>query len=47
MDNGPEFIFKDIDRWAYWNHVELNFSRPGKPTDNALVEAFNSRFRQE
>jgi putative transposase len=47
VDNGPEFISKDFDRWAYWNHVELDFSRPGKPTDNALVEAFNSRFRQE
>jgi len=42
-----EFISKDLDRWAYWNHVELDFSRPGKPTDNALIEAFNSRFRQE
>jgi putative transposase len=47
VDNGPEFISKDVDRWAYWNGVELDFSRPGKPTDNALVEAFNSRFRQE
>ena len=47
VDNGPEFISKDLDRWAYWNHVELDFSRPGKPMDNALVEAFNSRFRQE
>ncbi len=47
VDNGPEFISKDLDRWAYWNHVELDFSRPGKPSDNALIEAFNSRFRQE
>lgn len=47
VDNGPEFISKDLDRWAYWNHVELDFSRPGKPSDNALVEAFNSRLRQE
>jgi len=47
VDNGPEFISKDLDRWAYWNHVKLDFSRPGKPSDNALVEAFNSRFRQE
>ena len=47
VDNGPEFISKDLDRWAYWNHVQLDFSRPGKPTDNALVESFNSRFRQE
>ena len=47
VDNGPECISKDLDRWAYWNHVELDFSRPGKPSDNALVEAFNSPFRQE
>jgi putative transposase len=47
VDNGPEFISRDLDCWAYWNHVKLSFSRPGKPTDNALVEAFNSRFRQE
>src|SRR5258706_13750627 len=38
---------KDLDRWAYWNKVELDYSRPGKPTDNAFIEAFNSRFRQE
>jgi putative transposase len=47
VDNGPEFISKHVDRWAYSNHVELDFSRPGTPSDNALVEAFNSRFRQE
>lgn len=47
VDNGPEFISKDLDRWAYWNKVELDFSRPGTPSDNALIEAFNSRFRQE
>lgn len=47
VDNGPEFISKDLDRWAYWNKVELDFSRPGKPSDNAMIEAFNSRFRQE
>lgn len=47
VDNGPEFISKDVDHWAYWNKVELDFSRPGRPSDNALVEAFNSRFRQE
>jgi putative transposase len=33
--------------WAYWNHVTLDFSRPGKPTDNAYIESFNGRFRQE
>lgn len=47
VDNGPEFISKDLDRWAYWNNVQLDFSRPGKPSDNAFIEAFNSRFRQE
>ncbi len=36
-----------MDQWAYWNGVTLDFSRPGKPQDNALIEAFNSRFRQE
>jgi putative transposase len=47
VDNGPEFISKDVDSWAYWNQVQLDFSRPGKPTDNAYVESFNARFRQE
>ena len=44
---GPEFISKDVDLWAYWNHVKLDFSRPGKPTDNAYIESFNARFRLE
>lgn len=34
-------------QWAYWNKVELDFSRPGKPTDDAFIESFNSRLRQE
>lgn len=46
-DNGSEFISKAMDRWAYESGVELDFSRPGKPTDNAKVESFNGRFRQE
>ena len=46
-DNGPEFISKALDQWAYWNKVELDFSRPGKPTDNAFIESFNGRVRQE
>ena len=46
-DNGSEFISKAMDRWAYENDVELDFSRPGKPTDNAKVESFNGRFRSE
>jgi len=47
VDNGPEFISRELDCWAYWNRVKLDFSRPGKPTDNALIESFNGRFRQE
>lgn len=47
VDNGPEFISKALDQWAYLNGVKLDFSRPGKPTDNALIEAFNGRLRQE
>jgi putative transposase len=47
VDNGPEFTSKVLDQWAYLNGVELDFIRPGKPTDNALIEAFNGRFRQE
>jgi putative transposase len=47
VDNGPGFISKILDQWAYLNGVELDFSRPGKPTDNAPIETFNGRFRQE
>ncbi len=46
-DNGSEFISKVMDKWAYERGVELDFSRPGKPTDNAAVESFNGRLRQE
>jgi putative transposase len=47
VDNGPEFISKSLDLWAYWNGVKLDFSRLGKPTDNALIESFNGKFRAE
>jgi putative transposase len=47
VDNGPEFISKVLDQWAYLNGIALDFSRPGKPSDNAFIEAFNGRFRQE
>ena len=47
VDNGPEIILKELDLWAYTNKVCLEFSRPGKPTDNAFIESFNSRLRQE
>lgn len=47
VDNGSEFISRDLDLWAYANDVTLDFSRPGKPTDNAFIEAFNGRLRAE
>lgn len=47
VDNGSEFAGKVMDRWAYENGVELDFSRRGTPTDNAMVENFNGRLRQE
>jgi len=47
VDNGPEFISKELDKWAYENKVILDFSRPGKPVDNAYVESFNGSFRDE
>jgi putative transposase len=47
VDIGPEFISRALDHWAYINRVTLDFSRPGKPTDNAFVESFNGRFRDE
>jgi putative transposase len=47
LDNGPEFISKALDLWAYQAKVTLDFSRPGKPTDNAYIESFNGSFRDE
>ena len=47
VDNGPEFISKALDAWAYRNGVRLEFSRLGKPTDNAFVESFNGHVREE
>ncbi len=47
VDLGTEFVSRDLDLWAYQRGVTLDFSRPGKPTDNAFIEAFNSRFRAE
>ncbi|MBZ9810889.1 IS3 family transposase [Mesorhizobium sp. ESP-6-2] len=47
VDQGSEFISRDLDLWAYQKGVELDFSRPGKPTDNAFIESFNGKFRSE
>ena len=47
VDQDTEFVSRDLDLWAYQRGVTLDFSRPGKPTDNAFIEAFNGRFRAE
>ncbi len=47
VDNGPEFVSKELDLWAYMKGVTLDFSRPGKPTDNAFIESLNGKFRTE
>ena len=47
VDNGPERTSKALDAWAYRNQVELRFIQPGKPVQNAYVESFNGRFRDE
>ncbi len=47
VDNGTEFTSKALDHWAYWNQVQLDFSRPGKPGDNAFIESFNATVRRE
>ena len=46
-DNGSEFTSKALDKWTYEHGVEIEYSRPGKPTDNTYIESFNGRFREE
>ena len=46
-DNGSEFSSPVLDLWAYQNGVKIDFSRPGKPTDNGHIESFNGTFRDE
>jgi putative transposase len=47
VDNGPEFAGRALDAWAYQKGISLLFIRPGKPIENAFIESFNGRFRDE
>src|SRR5262245_305981 len=47
VDSGPEFTSTALDAWPYRRGVELHFIRPGKPVDNAFIESFNAKFRDE
>ena len=46
-DNGTEFTSRYFDAWAYFRKIDLDFIRPGKPVENAFIESFNGRFRDE
>ena len=47
VDHGTEFTSKALDEWCYLRGVKLDFIRPGKPTENRLIESFNGRLRDE
>lgn len=47
VDNGPEFISHKLEAWCLLRGVDLQFNRPGTPTDNARIERFNGSFRRE
>ena len=47
VDNGTEFTSKALDPWAYRNKLKLDYTRPGKPTDNGFIESFNAQVRRE
>jgi putative transposase len=46
-DNGSEFTGRVLDQWAHERGVKLQFIEPGKPIQNAFIESFNSRLREE
>ncbi len=47
VNNGTELTSKVMDQWASWSKVKLGFSKPRKPTDNAFIESFNGKLREE
>ena len=47
LDNGPEFAGNALDAWAGQRGVTLHFIQPGKPVQNAFIESFNGKFRDE
>jgi putative transposase len=47
IDNGPEFTSRALDEWAYRRRVRLLFITPGRPIENAYIESFNGKFRDE
>ena len=47
VDHGTEFMSRALEDWAYRRGVQLDFTRPGKPTDNSYIESFNGKLRDE
>lgn len=47
LDHGTEFTSRALEDWAFQRGVQLDFTRPGKPVDNAFIESFNGRLRDE
>ena len=47
IDHGTEFTSKAFDEWAFGHGIKLDFTRPGKPTENSFIESFNGRLRDE
>ncbi len=47
VDHGTEFTSRALEDWAYQRGVQLDFIRPGKPQENAFIESFNGRLRDE
>jgi putative transposase len=47
VDHGTEFQSRALEDWAYQRGVQLDFIRPGKPVENAFIESFNGRLRDE
>jgi putative transposase len=47
VDHGTEFQSRALEDWAYRRGVQLDFIRPGKPVENAFIESFNGRLRDE
>jgi putative transposase len=47
VDHGTEFMSKALEAWAFYRGVQLDFTRPGKPTDNSHIESFHGRLRDE
>jgi putative transposase len=47
VDNGPEFVSKALNAWVNFSHIQMDYSRPGTPTEDAIIESFSRSCRDE